>query len=145
MDFFAKQFNELTTTELYEILRSRSEVFMLEQNIICQDMDRVDYESLHCFILENDRAVAYLRAFWGDKDKSCVKIGRVLTLKHGIGYGRILMDKSLEAIKEQMPCERICLNSQKQAVDFYKKFGFCIISNEFLEEGVPHYKMELKI
>jgi len=143
MEFFAKRFFELTTTELYEILKSRAEVFMLEQNIICQDMDGVDYSSLHCFMIDNNRVIAYLRAFNGDN--GYVKIGRVLTINHGKGFGRMLMDKSLKVIKEKMPCEKIVLNSQKQAVEFYLKFGFRVVSDEFLEEGVPHFKMELNV
>ena len=135
MEFFAKRFFELTTTELYEILKSRAEVFMLEQNIICQDMDGVDYSSLHCFMIDNNRVIAYLRAFNGEN--GYVKIGRVLTINHGKGFGRMLMDK--------MPCDKIVLNSQKQAVEFYLKFGFRVVSDEFLEEGVPHFKMELNV
>ena len=62
MQFKVKRFGELTTAELYEILKSRSEIFLLEQNIVCQDMDDVDYDSLHCFLQENGRITAYLRA-----------------------------------------------------------------------------------
>jgi len=145
MEFFAKQFCELTTSELYEILKSRSQIFMLEQNIICQDMDDVDYEALHCYIIENGRVTAYLRAFYGDKSKSCVKIGRVLTLNHGKGFGKILISKSLDVIKEKMPCEKVALNSQKQATGFYLKSGFKVVSDEFSEEGIPHLKMELNL
>ena len=50
MEFFAKTFDELTTKELYEILKSRSQIFTIEQNIHCQDMDDIDYNSLHCYI-----------------------------------------------------------------------------------------------
>lgn len=145
MGFFAKSFSELTLSELYEILKSRSQIFMLEQNIICQDMDNVDYDALHCFISENGRVTAYLRAFYSDESKTCVKIGRVLTLNHGMGYGKIIMEKAINVIKEKMPCDIISLNSQKQAVGFYLKLGFKVVSDEFLEEGVPHYKMELNL
>ena len=81
----AKRFCELTTTELYEIIRARTEIFLLEQGIICQDLDRVDYDSLHCFIEQNGAVVAYLRAFAKKDEPHTVKIGRVLSLTHGIG------------------------------------------------------------
>lgn len=145
MNFKAKMFNELTTTELYEIIKSRAEIFLLEQKIICQDLDDIDYDSLHLFFEENKRIVAYLRAYYINGKKTEVKIGRVLTLNHGSGIGRKLMEESLVKIKEVFCCEKICINAQKHAVGFYEKFGFKVTSDEFLEEGIPHISMELKI
>lgn len=142
MVFEAKWFNDLSAAELYEILKSRSEVFLLEQNIICQDMDDVDYKSLHCYFKEENRVIAYLRAFY--KDEGIVKIGRVLTLDHGKGTGRCLAEKSLEAINEKFKYKKIIVDSQKHAVGFYEKFGFKAVSDVFLEEGVEHISMELK-
>ncbi len=143
MNFYAKEFEELNITELYEILKSRCEVFMLRQNIICQDMDDVDYKSRHIFLWENDRVIAYARAFYDGENT--VKIGRVLTLRHGEGYGRKIMTETLKDITENMKCKKILLNSQKHAIGFYEKFGFKTVSNEFLEEGVVHVTMELVI
>ncbi|MBD5538220.1 MAG: GNAT family N-acetyltransferase [Lachnospiraceae bacterium] len=143
MNLIAKHFNELTTTELYEILKARSEIFIMEQNILYQDMDDVDYESLHCFFVEDNKVVAYLRAFYNEDN--VVKLGRVLTLKHGNGIGKDLLEQSLIAIKEKMKCKKICMDAQKYAVGFYEKFGFKVTSEDFLEEGVVHNTMELKI
>ena len=143
MVFESKWFNELTATEIYEILKSRSEIFLLEQNIICQDMDDVDYKSLHCFLKNDNRVVAYLRAFY--KKEGIVKIGRVLTLDHGKGTGRLLGEKSLEAINEKFKYKKIIVDSQKHAVGFYEKFGFKTISDVFLEEGTEHISMELNV
>ena len=143
MNLIAKYFNELTTTELYEILKARSEIFIMEQNILYQDMDDVDYESLHCFFVEDNKVVAYLRAFYNEDN--VVKLGRVLTLKHGNGIGKDLLEQSLIAIKGKMKCKKICMDAQKYAVGFYEKFGFKVTSEDFLEEGVVHNTMELKI
>lgn len=140
--FKSKTFDNLTTTELYEIIKSRTEVFLLEQNIVCQDLDDMDYKSLHCFIEENGRVIAYLRAFMEDGNAETVKVGRVLTLDRGKGIGRELMKKSLEEIKKTFNCKRLHINSQKHAVGFYEKFGFKTCSDEFLEEGVVHISME---
>ena len=142
MNFIAKKFGELTVYELYEILKSRSQVFLLEQNIICQDMDGVDCESLHCFLWQDGCVIACLRAYYVNEDT--VKIGRVLTLTHGQGHGRILMNESLRQIKEKMPCKNIIVSSQTQARGYYEKCGFKVISNEYLEEGIPHVKMILE-
>ncbi len=143
MNFISKKFNELTTVELYEILKSRTEIFLLEQKIICQDMDDKDYESLHCFFYDGKRIISYLRAFCSEK--SIVTIGRVLTLEHKKGLGSELMKKSIEEIKKQFACQKIAVHAQTQAVGFYEKMGFCTISDEFLEEGIPHITMEMKI
>ncbi len=143
MKFTAKRFNELSTTQLYEILRSRSQIFMLEQHIICQDMDRVDYDSYHLFLENDGEVVAYLRAFYLESEPNTVCIGRVLSLHHGQGLGALLMKKGLTFIRENMRCSRISLHSQQHAMGFYEKFGFEPISEPFLEEGVWHVEMEL--
>lgn len=145
MKLIAKNFNELTTTELYEILKARSEIFMMEQNIHYLDMDDIDYNSLHCFFMEENKVIAYLRAFYQEGNKDTVIIGRVLTLHHGNGIGRELMKQSLEAIKEKMKCRKIGMNAQKHAVGFYEKFGFKVTSDDFLEEGVVHVTMEIEL
>ena len=145
MMFLAKDFNELTTTELYEIIKSRTEVFLLEQKIICQDLDDVDYKSRHYFLQENNRVIAYLRAFYNEEDDSVIQIGRVLTLKHGEGHGAVLMRKSITDIKEHYKCSKISLHSQKYAAGFYEKFGFKVVSDDFLEEGIVHVSMELEL
>lgn len=144
MEYVAKNFNELTTTELYEILKARTQVFLLEQNICCMDMDDVDYNSRHYFLEENGKVMAYLRAFYADDSKKTVRIGRVLTVNHGVGLGAEIMNKAISDIRKTMPCENICLNSQKYAIGFYEKFGFKTVSEEFLEEGILHVTMQLQ-
>lgn len=144
MNLISKKFEELNTKELYEILKARSEIFVMEQNIHYQDMDNIDYNSLHCFFIEDNIVIAYLRAFYQD-NKDIVRIGRVLTLKHGNGIGRELVLQSIDAIKEKMKCKKITMDAQKHAVGFYEKFGFKVASDEFLEEGVSHVVMELEL
>ncbi len=143
MEFMAKPFDELTLSQLYEILRSRSQIFMLEQNILCQDMDRVDYDSYHLFLENEGEVIAYLRAFYLKNEPDTVCIGRVLSLHHRQGFGSELMKQSLDFIKQNMVCSRVQLHSQQHAVGFYEKFGFVATSKPFLEEGVWHVKMEL--
>lgn len=145
MVFISKKFNELTPAELYEILKSRAVVFLMEQNIHYVDMDGVDYKSLHCFFEDNGKVAAYLRAYYADESRETVKIGRVLTVKHGCGTGRALMEQSIAAISQKMKCRKICMDAQKHAEDFYKKFGFKSVSGDFLEEGVVHVAMELEL
>ena len=145
MKFVSKSFDELTTTELYEILKSRSAVFIVEKGMNCQDMDDTDYISRHIFLEEDQKVVAYLRAFCKCDSSDTVKIGRVLTLNHGAGLGKKLMELSIEEIKKIFKCKKISLSSQLPAVGFYEKFGFKVVSDEFTEEGVLHVKMELEL
>ena len=145
MKLIIKEFNELTNKELYEILKSRSEIFIIEQNINYQDLDNIDYKSIHCFYKENDRVIAYLRAFYKDDNKDIVKIGRVLTLNHGLGIGKKLLSESLPEIKKIMSPKKITMDAQKYAIGFYEKFGFKVVSDEFIEEEILHVIMELDI
>ena len=141
MTFCSKFFDELEAWEIYEILRSRCAVFTVEQGIVCQEIDGVDYDALHCFMTENGSVVAYLRAYRDNTDPDTVRIGRALTTVRNAGYGRSLMEMSLDAINEKMKPVRLALHSQTHACGFYEKFGFEKCSEEFLEENVPHVEM----
>lgn len=141
-----KFFDELTTRELYEIARARTEIFLMEQRIVCRDLDGEDYRALHCFLEdENGTVMAYLRAMRSKEDAETVQIGRVLSLIHGVGLGKRLMQLSLPEILKHLPCKRLMLHAQTHAKDFYEKWGFAVTSDEFLEEGVPHVTMEMEI
>lgn len=145
MNLIIKKFDELTNKELYEILKSRAAIFIIEQNINYQDLDDIDYNSLHCFYKENDKVTAYLRAFYKEDNKDIVKIGRVLTLKHNQGLGRRLLTESLPQIIKIMKPKKITMDAQKYAIGFYQKFGFQVVSDEFIEEEILHVIMELDV
>ncbi|MBR2043246.1 MAG: GNAT family N-acetyltransferase [Clostridia bacterium] len=143
MIFTAKAFNELTSTEVYEILKARATVFVKEQKIIYVDMDNVDYSARHFFISENGEVIAYLRAFY--EEEGTVHIGRVLTVRRKEGLGKLVMTEAINDIRKNMKCERLRLNSQTHAAGFYEGLGFKRVSNEFLIENIPHYTMELEV
>ena len=141
--FVTKTFHELTAREIYEILKARTAVFVVEQNIVYQDMDDKDYDSLHVYYEEDGKVTAYLRAF--ETEPGIVRMGRVLTLQHGQGLGRKLLNYALEEIRRSFSPKIIALDSQCHAIGFYEKAGFKVCSEEFLEEGVWHVKMELEV
>ncbi len=143
MEFKIKSFSQLSAAEIYEILKARAEVFVMEQKILYNDMDGVDYESLHCFVEDGSKVIAYLRAFPEKEDESAIHIGRVLTLWHNKGFGRKLMEYFIDNIRKEANYKKLRLNSQKHAVGFYEKFGFKIVSDEFIIENIPHFTMEL--
>ena len=144
MKFFAKQFSDLTTRELYEILKARCGVFVVEQKMNCQDLDDVDYRSIHFYFCENQKVVAYFRAFFADEQSKVMQIGRCLTVDHGKGHGRALMQQGMNWLINAYHPEKFILHAQKHAIGFYEKLGFVSVSNEYLEEGVLHKTMEFK-
>lgn len=144
MNFYSKYFDELTNGELYGILQARFQIFVIEQKFLRMDPDGNDRNSLHCFLKDGDKVIACIRAGYTDVNQTEVKIGRVVTLTHGGGIGRRLMEESLRAIKEKMPHRRLFVHSQKQAEGYYTKMGFVTVSEEFDEAGVPHIEMEYR-
>lgn len=145
MKLITKFFNELTTTELYEILKARAEIFVVEQNCIYQDLDDIDYRSLHIFYESEGKVIAYLRAFEKDASTETVQMGRVLTTTHGIGLGGKLLKEGIAQIKEKMHPSSIYIEAQCYATGFYEREGFVISSEQFLEDGIPHVQMMLNI
>ena len=143
MELRVKHFNELTVCELYEILRAREEILVLEKGMTCRDIDGDDYNCLHIFFENGGKLAAYLRAQGLDDGR--VKIGRVLTLTHGLGLGRALMSGAVSVIRERMEAKKVLVHAQCDAVPYYTKMGFIPISGEYVEEGVPHISMELTL
>lgn len=145
MEFAVKAFNELTPEELYEIIKTRFDIFVIEQNVICRDLDDVDKEAIHVFCRRDDGRVAgCLRVFWKDEADRVAQIGRVVTLEHGLGIGGKLLEKGVEVAKG-MGAKSICLHSQEYAIGYYQKAGFQVVSDLFLEDTILHVEMELRI
>ena len=144
MEFIIKRFEELTVYELYEILKVRVSVFVVEQEYPYQEMDEKDKNAYHVFIKDNQGIKAYLRVL--DKGISFdeVSIGRVLTLERGIGLGDKILEKGIEVAKEKMNANKIRIEAQCYAKGFYERFGFKQVSDEFLEDGIPHIQMLLE-
>jgi ElaA protein len=143
MKTVVKKFDELSAKEIYEILKTRSEVFVVEQSCIYQDIDDKDYDSLHVFIEDGNRVVAYLRIY--RKDEDTMQLGRVLSLKHGIGLGKMIMEEGIRQVREKFDCKKIYIEAQCQAIGYYEKAGFKVCSGEFLEDGIPHVQMILDL
>ena len=145
MNLAVKTFDELTTRELYEILRVRSEVFVVEQTCIYQDIDEKDFDSVHIFYEEDGRILAYLRVFLMETEENVVRIGRVLTMERGTGLGMKLLLAGMEAVREKLHAAEIYIEAQSYAIGFYEKAGFRVTSEEFLEDGIPHVKMRVRL
>ena len=140
--FISKRFNELSTAELYEILRARVDVFVVEQNCPYPELDGMDYDSLHIYYEDNGKVLAYMRAYV--IEPGVVRMGRVLTIARGTGLGGKLLKEGIREIRENFAPEYIYIEAQTYAIGFYEREGFVVCSDEFLEDGIPHVKMELK-
>ena len=139
-----KWFSELTTQELYELLRVRSDVFVVEQDCVYQDLDYDDQPALHLWLTEEDRIVALCRVCPAGTHMEEVSIGRVITTVRGKGYGRQIMLAGIDAAKEHFAAKRIDLEAQEYAKGFYEQVGFRQSSEPFILDGIPHIKMTWK-
>ena len=136
-----KTFDQLTTSELYELLRIRSNVFVVEQDCVYQDMDYDDQTALHMWLTVSDKVVALCRVCPAGTHMKNISIGRVITTERGKGYGKQIMIKAIEAAQSYFNAELIDLEAQVYAKGFYEQFGFEQSSEEFILDGIPHIKM----
>ena len=144
MKLVAKYFDELTTKELYELLKARAEIFVVEQECVYQDLDDIDYRSLHVFCECDGKMAAYLRAFPKADEDNVVQMGRVLSMEHGKGLGGIILKEGMRLVREKMNPKSIYIEAQCYATGFYEREGFAICSEEFLEDGIPHVQMRVE-
>ena len=136
-----KMFGELTVDELYELLRVRSEVFVVEQDCVYQDLDGDDRASVHLWYTVGDKVVALCRVCPAGTHMEEVSIGRVITTERGRGYGRMIMLAGIEAARERFGASRIDIEAQEYARGFYEQVGFRQSSDPFILDGIPHIRM----
>ena len=138
-----KTFYELDKEDLYQILRLRSEVFVVEQDCVYQDIDNKDQNAIHLYYKENNEILAYTRIFKAGHYYENPCIGRVVVSKKNRGndLGKKIMIDSMEYIKQNIKGEKIELSAQKYLDKFYKDLGFYKIGEDYLEDGIPHQRM----
>lgn len=138
-----KSFDELTSSELYELLRLRADVFVVEQNCVYNDVDGADYASLHLFTLdESGRCTCCARIYHDEANVGVMRIGRLIAKERGKGNGMRLLLACIEECKN-LGAEEIRLHAQQYAIGFYERAGFSVCSEVFLEDGIPHVEMRL--
>ncbi len=143
MEVSVKTFDELITKELYQILRLRSAVFVVEQDCVYQDVDNKDQKALHVIGVKEGEIVAYTRIFKPGDYFDNVSIGRVVVAQdqRKYGLGKQIMQASLTAIKERFPNKPIEISAQSYLLKFYTELGFNVFGEEYLEDGIPHRRM----
>ena len=146
LTFKIKRFNELSTEELYKLLQLRSEVFVVEQNCVYQDIDGKDTKALHVLGFYENEIVAYTRLFDKGYYFDEASIGRVVVSQkvRTKNFGHDLMKVSIEAIEKEFKTSNITISAQEYLKKFYETHHFQQTSEMYLEDDIPHIEMKRK-
>ena len=143
IDIQIKTFEELSKQELYRVLQLRSEVFVVEQDCVYQDIDGKDEKALHVIGIKDDKIIAYTRLFKPGDYFEKASIGRVVVAKdqRHFKYGYDIMKVSIQGIKQYYNETYIKISAQAYLKSFYNNLGFSEVGEEYLEDDIPHIAM----
>ncbi len=143
MELKIRRFDELSTRELYALMRARSEVFFLEQKITVEDADEVDFEAVHLWVEEQGEVVGLLRMIPASVTGDHPSIGRLLVRRpwRRRGVCRRLMAEAMQWIEHTWKPLKIRISAQSYLVDFYVELGFEVCSDPYEEAGIEHRTM----
>jgi ElaA protein len=141
--FLVKTFNELSLHELYQLLKLRAEVFIVEQNCAYLDLDDKDLKCLHVLCYNNGQLIAYTRIVPPGISYTEPSIGRVVNHKsiRGTGTGKLLMNFSIAECQKRFPNQHIVISAQCYLLKFYNDLKFIEEGESYLEDDIPHIKM----
>jgi ElaA protein len=144
LTFKIKRFNEFSPTELYNVLQLRSEVFVVEQNCVYQDIDGKDQKAIHLIGTFNNEIVAYVRIFKPGDYFEAASIGRVVVKQsyRDRKWGYDLMQEAIEVTKTVLNETYITISAQLYLKKFYENLGFIQTSEMYLEDDIPHIEMK---
>ncbi len=142
-----KKFDALSVVELYQILRLRSEIFVVEQNCVYQDLDNKDQKALHLFGECDGEIIAYSRLFKAGDYFDSSSIGRVVVAANyrDRKFGHELIEQGIDEIKRHFKEENITISAQLYLKKFYETHGFIQTSEMYLEDDIPHIEMKIKV
>lgn len=143
MKFEFKHFNDLSNAELYDMLRLRTEIFVVEQTCIYNDLDGLDKDAIHLIIKKEDEIAGCSRLLQPGTRFPDFSIGRVVVKKNmrGTGLGIRMMEEAKKYMIEKWDAKNIKVSAQKYLQKFYEDLGFSVITEEYLEDGIPHVGM----
>ena len=136
-------FAGLAPRELYDVLQLRTEVFVIEQGCVFQDMDGSDSEAVHVLGSRGGELVAYARCFAAGVKFAEASIGRVITRQslRGQGAGHTLMQQAIDCVFSQWGRQAIRIGAQARLEKFYQQHGFQTAGQPYIEDGIPHVEM----
>lgn len=140
MDWQLKTFETLTPQQIHAIYKIRTDIFVVEQNCPYPEVDDWDLTAYHLFLEHSGAVMAYCRLI---ETANEVKLGRVLVAQdhRKTGLGRALVSKALDVSAQLFPEKAIYAQAQSHLKDFYASFGFKAVSEDYLEDGIPHLDM----
>ncbi len=141
-----KTFDQLTTNELYDFLKLRIDVFVVEQTCYYPDLDDLDRhpQTIHLFCYQDNIMTTYLRILpEGLVYKDYISIGRVIIAPsaRGKGLGHTLIEQALAVRKQAFPDKKLKISAQEHLEKFYNQHGFTRVSDMYLEDNIPHISM----
>ena len=143
LELAVKRFDDLSTRELYNILRVRTAVFVVEQQCPYQECDERDLAAWHLWLHDlQGNIAAYARVLPVGVQCAHVAIGRVLTVRRGRGLGSQILTAAIDVARNRLQASVIEIEAQTYARPFYEKAGFRQVSDEFMEDGIPHIRMQ---
>lgn len=147
MQFEFKNFSDLSLNELYNILQLRSEIFVVEQNCVYNDLDGFDTEAVHLFHKKEEKIVAYARILKPGTRFADFSIGRVVVKQseRGTGLGIELMEAAKNYIINVLGAKKIKISAQSYLQKFYENLGFEVITEMYLEDEIPHFGMVFEV
>ncbi|PKR77053.1 GNAT family N-acetyltransferase [Halalkalibacillus sediminis] len=144
MRWTSKKFDALSINELYEIMKLRVDVFVVEQDCPYPELDDYDQEAIHLYAVDDEKIVSYSRIIAPSVKYNQASIGRVITLPpyRRDGLGTELINRSIEIAREEWPeNDYIKIQAQAHLQRFYENCGFVVMSEEYLEDNIPHIDM----
>lgn len=145
MELTVKHFSQLSAEELFEIYKLRVSVFIVEQRCPYQDVDDADKIAYHLWLRDENGIVAYARLLPPGVTFPTAAIGRVIAVRRRCGLGTRIVDAAINAAREKLSADVITIEAQVYARSLYEKAGFVQTSEEFLEDGIPHVQMQLRL
>jgi len=147
MTYNIKHYDLLTKDELYQIMKLRNEVFVVEQTCVYQDIDGKDLDAYHLCCYDEEELVGYLRILNPGQSYKEMSIGRVLVREshRDKKVGKLIMVESIDYIKEVLNETVVRISAQAYLQKFYSSLGFETVSEEYLEDDIPHIEMLLNM
>ena len=141
MELITKHFSELSPEELYDILKARVDVFVVEQKCPYPEIDGKDKDAYHIFLRDEHGIAAYLRVLKSGVSFPEPALGRILTTRRGEGLGAKIVSEGIHFAEEKLGAEKIRIEAQVYARGFYEKLGFRQCSEPFMDDGIEHIEM----
>ena len=142
MELICKHFTQLTRDELFQIYKLRVAVFIVEQQCAYPEIDDADQVAWHLWLQDGDGIAAYLRVLPPGATFDTASLGRVIAVKRRQGLGSRIVAAGIRAAQGQFGAQTITIEAQTYARSLYERAGFVQTSQEFLEDGIPHIRME---